>query len=188
MHFDLSFPIKLNKKKKLKICAKPIDMQSNTQTTPKLAFKAQVAIRLRNIDTPMTFSWFLLASRLSIKLHNAKHLRLAWETWSVSPPWMRTGILCSILIYIQRRWCSLKDFLCRKESTKDFHIEKESWLLYKEFVLKTLLQKIWHRKRCASKISAKESWLFKRFTLKNLINWLICIIMVCLKTSRGCPD
>jgi hypothetical protein len=56
-----------------------MEMQSKTEVPPKLNFKAQVAIRLQNIETPMMFSWFLLASRLSIKLHNAKTVRSLCE-------------------------------------------------------------------------------------------------------------
>jgi hypothetical protein len=65
-----------------------------------MAFKAQVAIRLQNIDTPMMFIWFLLASRLSIKLHNAKHLRSACDACSVSPPWTRTGMVFCVLVLV----------------------------------------------------------------------------------------
>ena len=114
-------------------------MQSKTQVPPKLNFNAHVAIRLQNIDTPMMFIWFLLASRLSIKLHNAKHLRSACDTCSVSPPWTRTGILC-FGSGPSKEYFLLKRIPIRshkKISAKEFGCK----FCFKEFVLKTLLQK-----------------------------------------------
>ena len=100
--------------------AKQMEMQSKTQVPPKLNFKPQVAIRLQNIETAMMFSWFLLASRLSIKLHNAKTVRSLCEACWLSPPWTRTGILCFGSGPTQRRWYPSKEYFLLKR----FHKKK----------------------------------------------------------------